>query len=211
MVEIAMWKYKARISRCLLDPFAESSGTFLKYMNKEIWRDIPGWEGLYQVSTYGNVASLNYNHTGMRRLRIPRVGKGGYLYLDLHKNGVTKTMKIHRLVAITFIPNPNNLPQINHKDENKLNNNVENLEWCDASYNNRYGSRPRKVLDAYKRNGSSKAERPVVKIDNYGTIIEEYISISDAARKNGVRRETLRDCVLGRQHTCCGYVWRYKQ
>lgn len=180
-------------------------------MNKEIWRDIPGWEGFYQVSNKGNVVSLNYNRTGQRRLRIPRIGKGGYLYVVLHKNGVSKTMKIHRLVAITFIPNPNNLPQINHKDENKLNNNVENLEWCDSSYNNKYGSRPRKVLDAHKRNGSSKSERPVVKIDRSGTIVDEFISISDAARRSGVRRESLRDCVLGRQHTCVGYFWKYKQ
>ena len=163
------------------------------------------------MSNKGNVVSLNYNRTGQRRLRIPRIGKGGYLYVVLHKNGVSKTMKIHRLVSITFIPNPNNLPQINHKDENKLNNNVENLEWCDSSYNNKYGSRPRKVLDAHKRNGSSKSERPVVKIDRSGTIVDEFISISEAARRCGVKRESLRDCVLGRQHTCVGYFWKYKQ
>lgn len=179
-------------------------------MQEEIWKDAPGYEGLYQVSTKGNVASLNYNHTGRRALRVPRVGKGGYLYVVLHKNGTSKTMKIHRLVAITFIPNPSNLPQINHRDENKLNNNVENLEWCDSSYNNKYGNRPRKVLDAYKRNGSIKAERPVVKLDKSGIIIAEFISISEAARQSGVRRESIRDCVLGRQHTCVGYFWKYK-
>lgn len=194
----------------MLDPFTESSGTTFTKMEEEIWKDIPGYEGRYQVSTRGNVASLNYNRTGERRLRIPRLGKRGYLYLNLHKNGITKTMKIHRLVAITFIPNPKNLPQINHKDENKLNNNVENLEWYDSSYNNKYGNRPRKVLDAHKRNGSSKAERPVIKIDCSGTIIEEFVSISEAARQSGVRRESLRDCVLGRQHTCVGYYWKYK-
>lgn len=179
-------------------------------MIKEIWVDIPGWEGFYQVSNFGRILSLNYNHTGKPRLRIARLGRGGYLYVNLHKCGVTKTMKVHRLVAIAFIPNPNNLPQINHKDEDKLNNCVWNLEWCDSSYNNKYGNRPRKVLDAYKRNGSSKAKRPVVKIDKDGTVIDEFISISEAARQVGVRRESLRDCVLGRQHTCVGYVWRYK-
>lgn len=180
-------------------------------MEEEIWKDIPGYEGVYQVSTFGNVDSLNYNHTGKRARRIPRTGRGGYLYLNLHKNGKTKTMKIHRLVALAFLPNNENLPQINHKDENKANNRVENLEWCDSSYNNKYGSRPRKVLDAYRRNGSCVAERPVIKIDKFGTIIDEYISISDAARQEGVRRETLRDCVLGRSKTCHGFIWKYKQ
>lgn len=177
---------------------------------EEIWKDIPGYEGLYQVSTFGNVVSLNYNHTRERRMRIPRADRGGYLYLCLHKGGVTTTKKIHRLVAEAFIANPNNYPQINHKDECKTNNNVDNLEWCDQAYNNRYGSRMRKVLDAHKRVGSPKAERPVVKLDKYGTIIDEFISISEAARQVGVRRESLRDCVLGRQRTCVGYVWRYK-
>lgn len=180
-------------------------------MEEEIWKDIPGWEGLYQVSTMGNIVSLNYNHTGLRKPRIARIDKGGYSYVTLYRNGTTKTMKVHRLVAITFIPNPNNLPQINHRDENKLNNNIENLEWCDFSYNNKYGSRPRKVLDAYKRNGCSKAERPVVKIDKSGTIIEEFISISEAARAVGVRRESLRDAVLGKSKTCADYIWKYKQ
>lgn len=180
-------------------------------MKKEVWKDIPGYVGLYQVSSKGNIMSLNYNHTGVSRQRVPRVGKGGYLYVILHKNGESKTIKVHRLVAIAFIPNPNNLPQVNHKDENKLNNSVENLEWCDSSYNNKYGSRPRKVLDAYKKNGSCKAERPVVKIERLsGMIIEEYISISEAARCCGVSRESLRDCVLGRQKTCVGYFWKYK-
>lgn len=195
----------------MLVPFTENSGTTFIKMDKEEWRDIPGWEGVYQVSNKGNIVSLNYNRTRKRRLRIPRIGKGGYLYINLHKSGVTKTMKIHRIVAMTFIPNPKNLPQINHKDENKLNNNAENLEWCDSSYNNKYGSRPRKVLDAHKRNGSSKAERAVVKLDRHGTIVAEFVSISEAARQSCVSRSCIRDCVLGRQHTCVGYFWKYKQ
>lgn len=180
-------------------------------MEEEIWKDIPGYEGLYQVSSKGNIVSVNYNHTGKRKIRIPRMDRGGYLYVNLHNKGTTKTFKVHRLVAITFIPNNANLPQINHKDENKLNNNVENLEWCNSSYNNSYGSRPRKVLDSHKRNGSKNAERPVVKIDHSGIIIDEFISISEAARKSGVRRESIRDCILGRQKTSCGYIWKHKQ
>lgn len=179
-------------------------------MEQEIWKPVIGYEGLYEVSNFGNVDSLNYNHTNKRKRRIQREGRGGYMYVNLHKGGKTVTKKTHRLVAEAFIPNPHNLPQVNHKDENKLNNRADNLEWCNSSYNNKYGNRPRKVLDAYKRNGAIVAERPVVKIDKNGTIVAEYISISEAARSVGVRRESVRDCVLGRQLTCVGYFWKYK-
>ena len=178
---------------------------------EEIWKDIPGYEGLYQISTCGNVMSLNYNHTGRRKIRIPRMDKGGYLYVNLYNAGHAKTKKIHRLVAEAFLANPNNYPQINHKDECKTNNNVNNLEWCDSSYNNRFGHRIRKSLDAHKLHGSPKAERPVVRLDKDGTIIDEFISISEAARCMGIKRESLRDAVLGRSKTCVGYIWKYKR
>lgn len=180
-------------------------------MEEEVWKDIPGYEGLYQVSNYGKVVSLNYNHTGTKREIVLRVDRQGYLCVNLHKRGTTNTRKAHRLVAEAFIPNPLNHPQVNHRDENKQNNFVGNLEWCDASYNNRYGTRPRRVLDAHKLNGGCKAERPVLQIGLSGDIIGEYVSISAAARHIGVARESLRDCVLGRQKTCKGYLWIYKQ
>ena len=179
-------------------------------MFKEVWKDIPGYEGLYQVSDYGRVISLSYNKTGRKSLRTLRLDKAGYIVVTLHKSGVSRTMKVHRLVAIAFIPNPLHLPQVNHRDENKANNHVDNLEWCTSSYNNSYGNRPRKVLDAYKKRNRSIAERPVIMIDNDGTIIAEYHSISEAARNVGVRRESLRDAVLGRSKTCIGYFWKYK-
>ena len=107
---------------------------------KENWKDVPHYEGLYQTSSFGRVRSLNYNHTCKPKILKLNLKSNGYLYVDLCKERKKKTYTVHRLVAIAFIPNPDNLPMINHKDECKTNNIPENLEWCDASYNNSYGS-----------------------------------------------------------------------
>ena len=113
----------------------------------EIWKDIDGYVGIYQVSNMGNVRSLQreefkcrqgYRVRKGRQLK-PARDKKGYLMIPLNKDGKRKTRRIHRLVAETFIPNPNNFPQVNHKDENKQNNSVDNLEWCTPSYNINYG------------------------------------------------------------------------
>ena len=110
---------------------------------KEIWKDIEGYEGLYQVSNLGNVKRLRHGDykcvQGYRvfpeRLKILSFDKKGYLQVGLSKNNKQTMRRVHRLVAEAFIPNPNEYPMINHKDENKANNNVNNLEWCDARYN----------------------------------------------------------------------------
>ena len=108
-------------------------------MTEEIWKDIDGYEGLYKVSNLGRVKSLNYLRKGIEKERIPNKNNSGYLIVGLHKDGKIKNFLIHRLVAEAFIENVNDLPQVNHKDENKLNNCVENLEWCSAKYNSNYG------------------------------------------------------------------------
>ena len=102
----------------------------------EIWKDIEGYEGLYEVSNLGNVKSLNKRKG---RILKPIKDHFGYLRVNLY-NSEYKIHKVHRLVAEAFIPNPNNYPIINHKDEDKTNNRVENLEWCDHKYNNNYGT-----------------------------------------------------------------------
>jgi len=98
----------------------------------ELWKDIVGYEGYYQVSNYGRVKSLRKNKILNQRNRSL------YLAVSICFNGVNKSYNVHRLVAIAFLPNINSLPQVNHKDENKKNNHVSNLEWCSAKYNNRY-------------------------------------------------------------------------
>ena len=107
----------------------------------EEWRDVKGYEGLYQVSNKGRVKSLNRIDSRGNKVneKILRPGKrNNYLFVNLYKNGKRKLYDIHRLVAQAFLPNPDNLPVVNHKDENKLNNNVENLEWCTQAYNVNY-------------------------------------------------------------------------
>ena len=105
---------------------------------EEIWKDVPGYEGLYQVSNIGEVRSLFYRGSKKIQLLKPAQDKKGYLRVTLYKDKKTHTLQIHRLVGMAFIPNPNNLPCINHKDCNPGNNHVENLEWCDVKYNNQY-------------------------------------------------------------------------
>lgn len=108
--------------------------------NNEIWKDIEGYESRYQVSTFGNVKSLKFNKKDECRLMTPSKCGTGYLEVHLSLNGKTKHFLVHRLVAKAFIPNPNNYPEINHKDEIKSNNVVENLEWCDSKYNKNFGT-----------------------------------------------------------------------
>lgn len=107
----------------------------------EEWRDIQGYEGLYQVSSCGRVKTLNYKRTGQERIMKQVTNSGGYKFVNLYKNGEKKYYQVHRLVATAFIDNPNNYPCVNHKDECKYNNFVENLEFCTHEYNVNYGTR----------------------------------------------------------------------
>ena len=129
-------------------------------MNEE-WRPIVGYEGLYEVSNTGQVRSLDmYVKSKSKSYRLhkgkvlsPGKDTDGYLKVCLSCNGKNKMFFVHRLAAQAFIPNPDNLPEINHKDENPGNNSVDNLEWCDRSYNNTYGTRQDKVRDTNIKNG----------------------------------------------------------
>ena len=122
--------------------------------NNEEWKDIEGYEGIYQISNYGNVKSLErdiIDKSGKKRHNKERIlkhniDKYGYVYYWLYNNGYKKCIKGHKLVAKYFLPNPYNLPIINHKDENKSNNNVDNLEWCTYEYNLNYGTRSKKYI-----------------------------------------------------------------
>lgn len=117
---------------------------------KQIWKDISGYEGKYQVSNTGKIRSLNYLHTGKTKVLKSNTNKDGYRTITLKNNHKCKTYFIHRLVAQAFITNPLNLPQVNHKDEDKTNNTVWNLEWCTPEYNSNYGTRNERISNSLK-------------------------------------------------------------
>ena len=152
---------------------------------KEIFKDIEGYKGLYQVSNLGNVKSLRF---GKEKVLKPVKDGKKYLFVGLYKQGKHKMCKVHRLVAQTFIPNSQNLPQINHKDEDKTNNQVNNLEWCDCQYNIDY-SQSKKVMCV---------ETGVV-----------YPSLSEAARQLGFSQGNISSACNGKRKTAYGFHWKY--
>nr|DAG93666.1 MAG TPA: homing endonuclease [Crassvirales sp.] len=169
----------------------------------ENWKIIEGTT--YRVSNLGRIQ----NSKG--KILSPYKNKFGYLSIDLFVNGKKWKCKVHRLVAITFIPNPNNLPMVNHKDEDKTNNNVTNLEWCDNSYNLSYGSRTEKMFQSRKKRNRKTAQKQVMQLDLQGNIMASYNSISEASRFTGISCGAIwqscnQGCITNRL-----YKWKYKQ
>ena len=165
---------------------------------EEIWKDKKGYEGHYQVSNWGRVKSIKF---GKEKILKLIKDKDGYLQVTLCKNNIKKVYKVHRLVAEAFIDNTDNLPQVNHKDENKLNNNVDNLEWCDRLYNVRYGT-------GIERR-SKKRSKPVLQYDLEGNFIKEWVSINECVR-NGYNQGNVAACCRGKRKYHKGFIWRYK-
>lgn len=179
-------------------------------IENEIWRPVAGYEGLYEVSSFGRVKSLGrtepiFNSVRFRKDKIMRqkLTKFGYLEATLSKNGKPSTKKIHRLVAEAFLPNPEGLPQVNHKDEDKTNNRVENLEWCSAKYNMNYGSVKRRV--------GEKHSKPVAQLSLEGKIIKVYKSAAEAGRNGVAMQQHITDVCnhKGNHYTAGGFRWEY--
>ena len=166
------------------------------------WKDIKGFEGLYQISNDGIVVSLprNYkygiieNPTPLK----PDIARG-YFRVTLHKNGKKYKRQIHRLVAQAFIPNENNYPCINHKDECKTNNCVSNLEWCTHKYNSNYGSRNLLI--------SKGVSKKVKQYSLQNEFIKEWSSITSAAEGTNIAISQISVCIHGKQKTAGGYIW----
>jgi len=182
---------------------------------QEIWKDIKGYEGLYQVSDVGNIKSLNYNKTKQEKNLKFGIDTSGYRVVNLFKNGKPKMYTVHKLVAITFIPNPNDYPIINHKDENRRNNNIDNLEWCTYKYNLNYGERNKKVKqnmkEKEKKNGQIKRKK-VTCI----TTGEIFKSVTEASMKTNAYSTTISQCCKGKRkhagkHPSTGekLMWEY--
>ena len=182
----------------------------------ENWKDIKGYEGFYQVSDCGNVRSLErdvYNPRGTvirhmeEKILAPNLNRCGYQYVSFSLNGKIKSITVHRLVAEAFIPNPENKPQVNHLDEVKTNNVVENLEWCSAQENVNYGTRTARAIQnrrSYKLGNAPSAK---------AVFCEELNKTFDCAKRAeeelGIRGSSICNVCKGKQKTAGKLHWRY--
>lgn len=167
-------------------------------MENEVWKDIKGYEGRYQVSNYGNVKSLKYRHHNKISL-LKKYKSSNYYRVALGK--AHKKFFIHRLVAEAFIPNPHNLPFINHKDENGLNNYFKNLEWCTQSYNINYGTRNERV--------AQKKRRLIAQYNLNGEIIKTWASGTTIEKELKFYHSNIIKCCKKEINTAYGYKWKY--
>ena len=164
----------------------------------EEWKDIEGYEGMYQISSYGRIKSIP-RRTANGKCKYERIlkqqtDKRGVKRIGLHNNYKKKTFQVHRLVAEAFISNPNNLPDINHKDENPSNNKIDNLEWCNKEYNNNYGSRNKKISEAHK--GTNNYNCVKVKCV---TTNEIFDCMTEAANKYNISQAHITHCCQGKR------------
>lgn len=187
----------------------------------EIYKDIKNLEGKYQVSNFGNILSLNYRNTGRAELLKPRKDKDGYYKVGLSKKGKKDWFFVHRLVAEYFLPNPDNLPQVNHRiegDEGKkinivyieedgsINKEKTTIEWCDGKYNHNYGTINERIS---KANTNGKCSKPVLQFTLDGEFVREYPSTRECER-NGFHHSGVMRCCNGKQKTHKGFKFMYK-
>lgn len=183
-----------------------------KRYSEEIWKDIPGCDGYYQVSNNGKLRSIDhYVNIGYGAKRLskgrelhPVKCKNGYLEAQINYKGERIIFLLHRLVAMVFIENPDNLPEVNHKDENIQNCHVDNLEWCTSKYNANYGTR-----NARCKEGNRRFEKAVNQYDLSGNFIKRWDCMSDASRHTGADISAMIRVCKGKQNTAVGYKWEY--
>lgn len=172
---------------------------------EEIWKDVVGYAGLYQVSNLGNVKSK-------RGLLKPQPRQHGYLAVWLYGHGNSakhkgKQFAVHRLVAEAFIPNPNAYSEVNHKDERKTNNCADNLEWMSHQQNSAFGTRGKRIG---KANTNGKKSKPIAQYTRDGELLRVFPSLQEATR-NGFNASNICNCAKGhpRYSQAYGYIWRY--
>lgn len=170
---------------------------------EEIWKDIDGFDGDYMVSNLGRVKSVRRNIILRQSIR------NGYERVVLWTNNIPKNYSVHRLVANAFIPNPDNLPQVNHKDENKTNNCVGNLEWCTQEYNQNYGTI--NIRKSQKQLNHKNKSKVVLQYSLDGTFIKEWKSTMDVRRNLGFCQSHISECCRNIIKSAYGYLWKFKK
>ena len=185
---------------------------------EEIWKNIKGYPN-YQVSNMGRVKRLStgyYRRT--EKILKPQLQNNGYLHIKLSQKDKTKCILVHRLVAQVFIPNPNNLPQVNHINEDKTDNRVENLEWCTQKYNINYGNGISKRVKTNKENGTYKKigennskirSKSILQFSKDNSFIRKWDCIMDVQRELGYDNKQICSCLKNRQKTAKGFKWVY--
>lgn len=184
----------------------------------EIWKDIEGFEGKYQVSNLGNVKSLNYGNRGYEQILIPKINNKGYKWVELPNGHNKRCLLIHRLVALAFLKNPNNYPIINHKDENPQNNHVDNLEWCTVSYNNKYSIKRHPERFVLRKNREKRDYYKVktkyfnVHINQFskdGEFIKQWFNFAELKHIKNYNNTSIKECCEGKRKTAYGYKWEF--
>ena len=185
---------------------------------EEIWKNIEGYPN-YQVSNMGRIKRLStgyYRRT--EKILKPQLQNNGYLHIKLSQKDKTKCILVHRLVAQVFIPNPNNLPQVNHINEDKTDNRVENLEWCTQKYNINYGNGISKRVKTNKENGTYKKigeinskirSKSILQFSKDNSFIRRWDCIMDVQRELGYDNKQICSCLKNRQKTAKGFKWVY--
>ena len=194
----------------------------IENLENEQWLPIEDYEDLYQVSNYGRVKSVGNNKTRKEKILKSGTDNYGYQLVALCKDGKQKMFKVHRLVAMAFIDNPNNYGEVNHKDEVKTNNHVDNLEWCDRKYNCNYGTRNERraktMIEKLSGNnhplyGKFGKEHPnskqVIQLTLNGDCIKIWDSAMDVQRKLGYHQSNISACCRNKLKTSNGYKWCY--
>lgn len=193
---------------------------------KEIWKTIIGYEELYQISNYGDVKSLkrdrNNQYNNQEIILKKLKTHDGYLFVNLYKNGKREAKKIHRLVAEAFLLDKTNFKsmphedrskidinklEINHKDENKQNNCVDNLEWCTNLYNSNYGNRNKKIKSSKKNQNGKQIEQ----YDLNNNFIKVWESSMEIERTEKIFHQNIINCCKRKSKTAGGYIWKYRE
>lgn len=183
---------------------------------EEIWKDVVGYENYYQVSNLGNVRSKDrvvntWHGVILKKGRMIKqsICNNGYYSVCFQVNNIKKQCLVHRIVAQAFIPNLDNMPYINHKDENRLNNNIENLEWCTAKYNINYGTCKERRNET--KRDKCKLSKTTLQYNLEGTLIKEWKSTKEIERELGFSNQGVSACCRGIRKSFNGFIWKYKE